>query len=97
MGPGEVISFPTYDQHWVMTKEGCYLARSEVVIPDCNNIEACQLAYCEPPPHYWAFIKDYTLARDGPVNASSPTAWLRDFYVADFDCWAYGDILQGNK
>ena len=101
MGPGEVISFPTYDNHWVMTKEGCYLALSEVKMlpPACSDIQDydCHLQYCEPAPHYWAFVKDYTLARKKPVNGSIPNQNLNDIYIVDFECCDYGDLVQGNK
>lgn len=78
MGPGDVISFPKYDERWVMTKEGCYLALSEVVTPTCadGDIKRC-LPYCEPPPHYWAKIKNWELAKTCARNCSDATGWVR--------------------
>jgi hypothetical protein len=96
MGPGEVISFPTYDERWVMTKEGCYLALDEVSIPNCVDPRGC-MPYCEPPPHYWATIKDWKLAKECATNCSDATAWLQYAFVADFECWDYGDVVQGNN
>jgi hypothetical protein len=84
-----------------MTKEGCYLALSEVKVlpPACSDIQDydCHLEYCEPAPHYWAFVKDYTLARTKPVNGSIPKRDLNNIYIVDFECWDYGDLIQGNK
>lgn len=98
MGPGEVISFPTYDERWVMTKDGCYLALSEVSTPCpgvANGVDCME--YCEPPPHYWAPVKDRSLARGCANNCSLPTGWIEKIYVVDFDCWDYGDTVQGNN
>lgn len=96
MGPGEVISYPKYDERWIMTKEGCYLALNEVIIPGCEDIKRC-IPYCEPPPHYWATIKEPTVGKVAPRNNATGAAYARDMYVADFDCWDYGDEYKGNK
>lgn len=99
MGPGDVISYPSYDERWVMTSEGCYLALSEVSIPcyaDFQDLGAC-MPYCEPPPHYWAPVKDTSLARECAHGCGEATGWAREIYVADFECWEYGDVVGGNE
>ncbi|CAI6336260.1 unnamed protein product [Periconia digitata] len=97
MGPGDVISFPSYDERWVMTKEGCYLAIGDVSTPcpGWSDTVSC-MEYCEPPPHYWASVKDWTLAKQCARNCSDATGWTRELYVVDLDCWDYGDEVQGS-
>lgn len=96
MGPGEVISYPRYEEKWLMTKEGCYLPYNEISIPGCADVRDC-MPYCEPPPHYWASIKDSSLQRDCPHNCTENNRASSVLLTADFDCWAYGDEVKGNK